>query len=362
MIACILPSSIQANIDGAASPIYRDHNFVKLPLSFSFGVDTVASQVDHEPHLEGGGFAASKSKPRHRSSRMGLSWSAGAKFKVSVDWVSRIITSKRDQFELDSYTISFRHELLSVNGPWSFSFGASISSNRASDLTKTSYTNYDGLLVTRVSLNEPYDRQYQANLIARRLTSKGIGTAVYSGLGRVKSDNKGFDGVIQDDEQCRFGFASRDAGSAVQLLEPCGSIQSYRRVYPSSAAFEDQYKINSSADVKSRTVYWQIGAQLSKLVGRHQYGIGYHYQRFFRDAVDQRLEQRGMDPLLDNHSISTWWHYRLNTNWQLETGAEYSRRPMLNRLFLLYTGFTSERFRQDAIVFSATLRYRFGRI
>lgn len=300
-------------------------------------------------------------QPRYQSGRLGLSWSPSERLDINIHWATRTIASKRDQYSLDSWQLSLRYALPDTSSAWSFAAGASLGSNRATNLTKTSYTSYDGYLVTRANLNAPSDRQLQANLFATRALKAGMNTVTYLGVGQAISQNKGFDGVVQDSENCRYDVSQNARTSAVQLIEPCGSVQSYRQEFQSRTAFEQQYNFGTDDDVTGTTRYWQAGAQLSRRKGRHHYGIGYHYQRFFRGAIDARLADRGGEPLYSNQSVSGWWHRRVNARWQLEAGMQYSQRPMLNRLFVLYTGFTSERFSQDAILFSLSLRYRFAR-
>lgn len=349
-----------ANVDGGASPLHRFDAFHKAQSSFSIGVETVFSNVDYEPHQASGGFAPVDKEPRYQSGRLGLTWSPADQLLVDFSWATRTIVSKRDQYSLDSYQLSMRYKLPRIKGPWKLALGASIGSNQANNLTKTSFTNYDEYLVTRANLNQPSDQQLQANLIAMRPLVAGINAVAYLGVGQAVSENQGFDGVVQDRDNCRYDISVTDKSSAVQLIEPCGSVQSYRQEFQSRSAFEQEYNFDTSDDVSGRTRYWQAGAQLSRRHGKGQYGIGYHYQQFYRGAIDLRLAERGGEPLYSNHSFSGWWHHKVSTRWQLEAGVQYSLHPMLNRLFVLYTGFTSERFRQDAFLFGLDLRYRFG--
>jgi hypothetical protein len=357
----IFDNSALASVDGGAMPLHQYSTHHNAPWSLSLGVETVLSQVDHEPHVSGGGFAPVEKQQRFQSNRLGLRWSPGKRFEFKADLASRTIVSKRDQYQLDSFQFSLRYTLPKSIHPWRFALSASIGTNRTSNLTKTSFTDYDEYLVTRANLNNPNDLQLQSNLFALRPLAYDIDSVAYIGLGQAITENNGFDGIVQDRDNCQYDFALTNKTSAVTLLEPCGSIKSFKQEFQSLDAFQEKYNFDASADFSGRTRYWQLGGQLSKRYTLGSYGVGYHYQRFFRGQIDDRLAARGGEPLLENHTLSAWWHHRINVFWQLEAGAQYSLHPMLNRLFVLYTGFTSERFQQDAMVFNLTLRYLFLR-
>lgn|GEM_PF-6353081 len=356
---CFIGSQLYASVNGEAVPLHRqggkDH---QAPLSLSIGVESVLSEVEYEPHLDGGGFASVENEPRYQAGRLGLTWSPTSRLDVRFSWSSRTIVSKRDQYELDSYYLSLRYALLGKPYAWAVSFGASFGSNRAEHLTKTSFTQYEDLLITRAGLQRPTDQQVQVNLFFSRLLSTGIDAVAYIGAGQAVLDNDGFSGTVRDGNKCRYSVNLNDNEHSIELIDPCGAVKSFRRQYPDNAAFEQKFGIGFE-DVIDTTRYWQLGAQLARGKGRLRYGIGYNFQQFYRGSIDTRLADRGGEPLEMNHTLSGWWHYQLSPRLQFEFGAQYSQHPMLNSLFVLYTAFTSERFRQDAVLFSLGFRYRF---
>ncbi|MFK7890895.1 MAG: hypothetical protein AB8B63_08785, partial [Granulosicoccus sp.] len=340
-------------------PLHRKDTRLDSPLSLSFGIEGVWSAVDHEPHDNSGGFLPVEKLPRYKSSRLGLRWALTERFEIAADYANRSIISKRDQYALNSYQFTVFYHIPGAINKWAFTLGTGIGSNRTSNLTKTSYTSFDEYLVTRAQLIEPRDLQLQANIFASSKFYYNTDSIFYFGLGQAVSKNNGFKGIVRDTENCNYDFSLGNDSSAVSLSEPCGRVISFEQKFNDIDVFEKHYNLNTTDDVSGTTRYWQLGTQFTMRHKSNHLGFGYHYQRFFRGEIDERLSDRGGYPLIDNHTFSAWWHRKISRSWQVETGARYSRRPMLNRLFVLYTGFTNERFRQDAIIFRLTLRYRF---
>lgn len=353
-------SDAMAMVDGGAWPVHQavGSSLYSSRVSMSVGLDGVADNVAYEPHQEGGDFEPIQSRPRYVAGRIGLHWSPNPGLDIRAGFTSHTIRSKRDVFELDTWHLSLRQDIPVNLGAIDLSVGVSLGSNRTHALTKTSYTRYDDWLITQASLLDARDQQLQANLFAERYLGAQLHALTYIGIGQAVSENQGFDGIAQDQDQCRYSVSVNNERNLVRLAEPCGQIQALSQEFSSRESFENRYGFDTEADFTGQTQYWQAGVQLARNANQSNYGIGYHYQSFNRGEMDLRLQERGGKALTDNHSLSAWWHYRLASRWRIETGAEYSLRPMLNRLHVLYTGFTSERFNSSALIFNLTLRYQ----
>ncbi len=358
-LICLLATPVSSAIDGGPVGVHWPAGGSIKSWSFDIGGESVGDRVEYEPHATGGGFDSVSRRQRYVAGNLALSYRPTSALRFSAGATSRQITSKRDIYTLTSWDASADYRFRVRPDGISLSAASSVGTNRAGALEKNSYTNYDDLLITSARLNDSRDWHLQGNLIATKALRYSARVSAYLGAGRALSNFEGFSGSVTDADDCRYDVDASSSGASVRLAQPCKSVLSFSRTYASLASFENEFDFDTRADFINESNYGQLGFQWQRTTPRSVVGIGYHYQRFVRGRIDDRLRERDMEPILDNHSLSAWWAYRLQGGWSLNAGVEYSRHPMLNRLWLLYTAYTTDRFRTAAATLRLGFRYDF---
>lgn len=388
--ACALPVALCAAggvlaFDGAPGAVDA-FDIVPGTTRIEIGTETVGDRVDYEPHRDAGGFEPIESRQRYRAAFLSLEAAPTPELVLSGELWHREITSRRDIYAVHSLELGFRYRLraplvqrrrvtdaivslsdrpsksvLQRQRAWLDSLGltayGSIASNFSDSIDKNSWTHYEDVLVKQASFRSPRDLRAQAGLVATLRIAERIRLAAYAGAGLSLSEFEQFDGRLVQDG-CDYAFDVSEAGGQVALSEPCGDLLTASQSFASGAAFTDEYDVDLEHDLAGTARFAGFGLQAIRSSERLDLGIGYHNQRFARGKSAARMRERGIKPINENHSVAAWMDWRLGPRLTVSGAFEYSLHPLINRLQMLYTGFTSERFEQDAASVRLGVSYR----
>jgi len=350
-----------AAIDGAAERIAARGSSIASDWSLELVGESVGDKVGYEPNLADGGFAAEQIKPRFLATGLTARWQPHRQWRLDAQFRTQTLTAKRDQFTVQGFDFGVDYVFARELHAWQFSLASSVSRNSSNNFEKNSYTNYNNTTFKQTNVNGASDWRAETNLVANRaLGSSGWMLSAHAGAGRLKSDFSELSGRVSQDG-CEYRFQTDGNGGSTELVQPCDSLVNLRQQYPNAETFEAKYGFNANADIRQNSHYWQTGAQILLQQERFELGLGYHFRQYRRGAMDARLRQRGLAFSTVNHTVGTWLTYRVTPRFAINAGAEYSQHPLMNRLSLLYTGFTSHRFGTPAVTFSISARVLIGK-
>ncbi len=330
-------------------------------LDIRLNLESVGDSVDYAPNLEVGSYAKAERQQRYQSFSIDADWKVNPLFRMISRLQKRALTSKRDKFELYAYSLALHYSLPINSNNKQYSVSLGVAGNTVSELDKNSYSHFEEKLLTSVQIIQPYDIQIQANIAATLKLSPTVYWSLQTGLGHVVTGHSSIIGIGKSRDGCMYRFETGDGVGSLRQIGPCGDVLQFSQEYPDYEAVKENLGFDPEKDISSQMGYVQMGSSLSKAFGNGRYSVAYYYQQWDRGEFDNRIRQRGGSVVTTNQTFAARLDYRLSTRWGLGFQVEYQQRQLLNQLPVLYTGVTSDRFSDDALLFSLSATYSFHR-
>ena len=182
---------------------------------------------------------------------------------------------------------------------------------------------------------------------------------IYGSTGKTDTSHDGLTGLLTRGN-CNYSFDFGSAGGTVNQIDTCGNLSALSRTYPDDATVQQEFGVSPVLDLQNRSTFIRAGASARKSFNRWTLTADYYYQRYFREALDDRILQAGGEVHDSNHTFATSAGFRLTRALTLTAKAEYHQHRYLDHVPVLYTRLTSERFNDDAVFVSLNLNYRFS--
>jgi hypothetical protein len=331
----------------AKGQIY-DEPIISLESSYDFAPEA----VDHEGPVKNGEQIETKKVKRYEGFHIIGDFLLQENLLINLGFWDRQIANKRDI--LDFYTIQ---AAVQYKLPWkwfdnNYAIRLGWWRNAADALTKSSFTRTDDYKFTSLVLNEPVDNQFQLNFLVSRPLSYGKKLTAFIGVGHSNVDYKSLQGEYTDKDDCKFAFELKKTNGFINQIDRCKSIISRKITMPNTASIINNIGFNPKDDIKYSSIFLQIGAGAEWKKGLWYTKIGYYFQRFYRDNIDQRVERLGSQSKKNNHSLTAEVGYRFLKPFVVFLRGEYMSNRFLTTAPFIYNSYTADRFSKDGLFFS----------
>jgi hypothetical protein len=252
----------------------------------------------------------------------------------------RTLDYRNDKARLNSWQIAAQYKFLDGHamvptlaarvGAWG---------NDAGQLNKTTPTTLSGVTLNSVTVNDPSDRQFQADLIASWpvLKQGEVSAFIGGGASRVKI---GTVAGTATQNGCNYNLAfGRDTVTGT-LAHFCNAGVVIDRF----TAANSSLGINVYDEAEYRARFMHAGLSGKWLAGNWQFRAGYDYQRIKRDGVDDVISQRGGKPVDNNHTFVGELMYRVTDNVSLFGRGQLMVRQFTGEIPFAYNSLAAERF------------------
>ena len=211
--------------------------------------------------------------------------------------------------------------------------------NYADTLNKTSPTTVSGVTLNSVSVNNPSDRQFQADLIASwPVLQKGeVSAFIGGGTSRVQLDS--VSGTATQNG-CNYNLAFGRTEVTGTLAQFCKAGVVVDRFTMSNSTLG----INVYDEAEYRARFMHAGLSGKWLTGNWQFRAGYDYQRLNRDNVDDVISRRGGKPVDNNHTFIGEIMYRVTDHVALFGRGQMMLRQFTGEIPFAYNTLTASRF------------------
>jgi hypothetical protein len=343
--------SIPSSTFSAKAQIY-DEPALSLELGYDFVLDT----ADHEGPAKNEGSIDSESVKRYEGFHIVGDFLIQESLLVNLGFWDRHLANKRDL--LDFYTVQaavqYKLPWKWLNNNYAIRFGWW--RDATDTLTKSSYTRTGDYKITSLVLNKPVDNQYQLNFLVSRPLSLGKQVTAFLGIGHSNVDYKSLQGEYTDKDDCEFDFKLEKTKGVINQIGRCKNIISRKITMPNATSITNNIGFNPKDDIKYSSIYFQVGAGAEWKKGLWHTKLGYYFQRFYRDGVDQRVEKLGGRSTQNNHSLTAEASYRFSRPFQIFLRGEYVSSRLLTMAPFIYNSYTADRFSKDGLFFSVGLK------
>ncbi len=320
-------------------------------------LETVGDEVGYAPNLEEGEYASEQMRSRYKSALLNLEWRLTDKIKITGQLQQRKLTSKRDEFDLNAYSLGINYRFSGNNANNFYLWSLGVYGNHSSIFDKNSYTRYGESLLTSVQIKNPYDLTFHSNLSTVVELNSTFQWATVTGVGYSVTGHSDISGYGESGSGCQYQFEVGDGNGNLQQIGPCGDVLAFSQEFPNYKAVQNSLGFDPDKDIDSRSVFVLLGGSLQKVYGDVDTSLGYYYQRFNRGKFDDRIENKGNLAIIDNHTLAARMRYHYSEDLNIGAQIEYNRRQLLNQVPLLYTGITSDKFSSDVVFFSLSLSF-----
>lgn len=315
--------------------------------------------VDYAPNLSDGSQADEQTRPRYVGAQIqgGLSLNRTVRVHGSVG--QRRLASKRDENTLNKLSAGLDIHFNGAADERALVYRVEAIYDFATQLTKNSYTHFADQTIKAVKIDEPWDFQLMQSLSYSRALSDRNTILWTAGAGFIKTFQGAISGNSQSDEGCLYDFDISHGQGVITQTEPCANVLAFERTYPSYETIESVLGFHPQDDLTFSAWYSTLGIGYRYTRHRLTTSFGYQFEHINRDAFDDRLIDAGKVPIDSNQVASVIFDFQYSAESTLSLTAQYQSHPMLSTLPLLYTGITSERFSQDALLLNLSFRHTF---
>jgi hypothetical protein len=260
-------------------------------------------------------------------------WLDGGLWQRKLDY-------RQDQAKVNSWQLAAQYKFLDGKalvptmaarvGAWG---------NYADSLDKTSPTKVSGVTLNSVSVKDPSDRQFQADLIASWpvLQQGEVSAFIGGGASRVKL---GSVSGTATQNGCNYNLAFGRSEVTGTLAQFCNAGVVIDRFTLANSTVG----INVFDEAEYRARFMHAGLSAKWLMGNWQLRAGYDYQRVNRDSVDDSISRRGGKPVEDNHTLVGEVMYRVTNNVSLFGRGQLMKRQFTGEIPFAYNSLTAGRF------------------
>jgi hypothetical protein len=275
---------------------------------------------------------------------------------INLGFWDRRLANKRDTLSFHTIQAAVQYKL-----PWNwldnnYAIRFGWWRNMADELTKSSYTKANDYTITSLALNKAVDDQYQFNFLVTRPLSPGKQVTAFLGIGHSSVDYKSLAGEFTDKDGCDFEFELEKTQGVFNQIEQCNNILSRKITMPNTTSITNNLGFNPRDDIEYSSLFLQFGANAEWKKGYWHTKLGYYFQRFYRNGVDQRVEKLGSQSTKNNHSLTAEVSYRFSRPFSFFIRGEYVTSRLLTIAPFIYNSYTADRFSKDGLFFSVGLR------
>ena len=331
-------------------------NHSRVRFSFEPAYDFVSDSADYEGPVKKGESADSVKISRYEGSHLIGDLQVNHDLLINVGQWRRNFANKRDTFSLMSRQIAFQYRL-----PWSWlgnTYALRLGgwSDRAEALYKSSYTHLDDFKITSLVVEQPSDQQQQMNFMVARDLGAARQLSAFIGLGRSRVDYQRITGTFVRPDGCEYRFQLEKTSGSVDQQGRCGHLLSNSTVMPNVVSITNNLGFNPEDDLSYRSLFFQWGVGYTWRSHYWQTRLGYYFQKFDRQGLDERIDQSGRDSVESNHSVSAEVTFHLNQSVSFFWQGEYVTSRLLTMVPFSYNPYTAERFSEAGLFFAVGLR------
>lgn len=343
--------SIPSSTFKTERPVYDDE-ILSLELGYDFVLDT----TDHEGPPARDAQLNSESIKRFEGFHIVGDFLINDNLLINLGYWNRQLANKRDILDFYTLQASVQYEL-----PWKWfrnSYAIRLGWWRdASDrLTKSSYTRIDDYKITSLELSEPVGNQLQLNLLMSRPVTPGKQITGFIGFGLSDVDYESLTGRFSDENNCEFAFELEKKNGVINQVGRCDNIISRKITMPNPESVENNIGSNPEDDFKYSSTFFQIGVGAEWKKGPWRTRLGYYFQKFYRNGVDQRVSTQGSQSVSSSHSFTAETSYRLIKSLGIFIRGEYVSNRLLTMAPFIYNSYTAERFTKDGLFISMGIK------
>jgi hypothetical protein len=316
----------------------------------------VLDTTDHEGPVKNGEPIDSKSIKRFEGFHIIGDLLIKDSLLINLGFWDRRLANKRDTLSFHTIQAAIQYKLpwKWFNNHYAIRFGWW--KDMADVLTKSSFTHTDKYKITSLALNNPVDDQYQFNFLLTRPLGSGKQVTAFLGVGHSSVDYKSVEGKFTDKDDCDFEFELKKTQGVFNQIGQCNNILSRKITMPNSTSITNNLGFNPRDDIEYSSLFLQFGTNAEWKNGAWHTRLGYYFQRFYRNGIDQRVEQLGSQSTKNNHSLTAEVSYRFSRPLSFFFRGEYVTSRLLTMAPFIYNSYTADRFSKDGLFFSVGLR------
>ncbi len=339
------------SIDLFGKPQFHNEFTFLLELSNDF----VPDAVNYEGPVKSGKHKDAKSVKRYEGFHIIGDFLIQKNLLINLGFWDRQIANKRDISDFYTLQAAVQYKL-----PWkwlnnNYAIRLGWWRNKADTLTKSSYTHIEDYKITSLLLNKPTDNQYQLNFLVSRQLGYGKQITAYVGAGHSNVDYNSLQGEYTDKDNCDYKFELQQTNGSVNQIGQCNSVLSQETALPNTASIINNIGFDPKDDIKYSSVFLQIGAVAEWNKGLWHTKLGYYFQRFYRDNIDQQIERMGSQSTRNNHTLTAEIRYKFSRLFAVFLRGEYVSSRLLTIAPFTYNSYTADKFSEDGFFLSVGL-------
>lgn len=226
--------------------------------------------------------------------------------------------------------------------------------NYADRLDKTTPTTVSGTTLNSVTVKDPSDRQFQADLIASWPVLQQGEVSAFAGVGTSRVQLGSVAGTATQNG-CNYNLAFGQTNVTGTLAQFCNASAVVDRFTLANSSLG----INVYNEAEYRARYLHAGVSAKWLTGNWQFRAGYDYQHVKRNNVDDIISQRGGKPVENNHTLIGEIMYRVTDNVSLFGRGQVMTKQFTGEIPFAYNSLTAGRFDKKYGFVSAGVVVRF---
>lgn len=248
-------------------------------------------------------------------------WQKDDRLTITAGFSARKFTTLRDHFSFLQTTLTAQitpqHLPTKQTSLW-----LTISSNRADELNKNSYTTIDNLVLTSAKVQKPEDLKVEFGLNRGIQLSPSTRVLGSFSAGATDSRHSGIAGNISRGA-CDYQFKFHENGGVVNQVNQCGNITTLNRIYPNDESVEADFGVSPVKDFRNKSIYGKVGIGFRKDYNKWSFTSRYYYQRYFRDASGSGDTTLSGNSYNYNQVFSVETSHRLTNNITVAAHIEY---------------------------------------
>ena len=330
------------------------------PPRLDIGYRVVPSSVDHAPVRADGTRGPTRSLPPFSQTRVGAGWTWGEAIDLDVAVTRSNMTFSRDAYAVEGLdlTLDRRFGLDPSGASWRLRLG--LSGHRASEARKTSRTRLGEIELTDVAAKGASDVTIGVGISRDFGSPDAVSWTLGARLSGTLVDSGTLSGIATDERGCRFRFDATRRGGRVDLVEPCGAIESFDQRYPNQQSIDDRFGFSPVRDMSYNQRSAALHLTARRTLGKALATAGIDAAWHARGRFDRRTRSLGERPVGSGVTAFVGVDVPLGRRWSVRIGAALHRAPFLAEMPLGYSNLTAHRYDRAANSLSIGLEYRSG--
>ena len=283
-------------------------------------------------------------------------------WSISASYWRREIEFREDTNKLHSGALGITYfpESLSTDRS-NLAFKLSLWGNQADELAKTSPTNVNGRTINEVVVSNPRDTQIQLDTIYTHKIDFMNQVNLFGSLGYSKVKVDELDLMVHLTGNGRDCKANINIDSNNQLTgTPIGRCLIDGLIVRDIdiANYADRFDLDVQKDLNYDAYYAVLGGSWNWRYKQFESQLAYHYQRLWRDNIDDRVANFGNQAIKDNHTIGAKFSYDFTPKLTAYLQGQIFQNNLIGYVPFLYNGVTASRLDKRYGLASIGVQYR----